>query len=337
MALEILFKNNKGSATRAQIEADKFMQRLFDHNEDVGAISSLITGQPGSCKTACLCAMTEHAMMTYPNDKIFWRSALNAPIQIFKLPKWHIYIQKGSGIRLIDRINGKDVTDKYEKNGDLTYFVDVQHLYSICKPGICNGVFFRDLYLRGIAKDSGKLMWFRFVEELLHKFEWNFVFIDEYQELIKAGSRGELYWEIDRHADVVSNARKSNVSLHSDCHQLQEIDYRVKNEYMLLTQMYGSIKDKNSPVSRKALGSIPRPTEKKGADAWISEGGNYGHITFKKVYKLAKGISVEARIVEQYEDVKRCIICNRKFIPRDEMHEICDYVCEKHSKMAEKG
>jgi len=76
-------------------------------------------------------------------------------------------------------------------------------------------------------------------------------FIDEYQELVKAGSKGGLYWEIDDHANDVSNARKSNVSLHVNCHQLQEIDYRPKNEFMLLNQMYGSIKDKHSQYLRR--------------------------------------------------------------------------------------
>jgi hypothetical protein len=336
MALEILFNGSHDSKTRSQIEADKFMKRLFDHNEDIGAISSLTTGQPGSCKTAAMCAMCEHAMFTHPNDKIFWRSALNAPIQVFKLPKWHIFIQNGSGIRLFDRITGKDITDRLISEKGITYFSTLDELYDIAKPGCCNGVFFRDLYKSNVAKDQGTIMWFRFIRFLLHKYAWNYVFIDEYQELVKAGSKGGLYWEIDEHANDVSNARKSNVALHVNCHQLQEIDYRPKNEFMLLNQMYGSIKDKHSPVSKKALGSIPRPTEAKGADAWISEGGNYGHITYEKVYKLPKHLSVEARIVEAYEDIVRCSYCNRKYIEDDSIDGFCSVYCRNNAKKAEK-
>jgi hypothetical protein len=113
---------------------------------------------------------------------------------------------------------------------------------------------------------------------------------------------------------------------------LQEIDYRVKNEYMLLNQMYGSIKDKNSPVSRKALGSIPRPSESKGADAWLSEGGNYGHITYEKVYKLPAALSIEAKLVDSYEEAIRCCYCNRKYLKEDGIDGFCSVYCKNSVK-----
>jgi len=327
MALELMFKETTEGEARPQIEADKFMRRLFSHNEDIGAISSITTGQPGSCKTAASCSMCETVMQTHPEDKIFWRSALNAPIQIFKLPKWHLYVEKDSGIRFYDRNKGVDITDNLYRNNHITYFTSFEELYNKAEAGICNGVFFKDLYLWGMTKDQGNLQWFRFIRFLLHNSNWDYVFIDEYQEMVKANSKGNLFWEIDTHADDVSTARKACVAIHANCHQIQELDYRIKPSYMLLSQMYGSLKYSGSPVSKKAIAAMHRPKESTGAEAWLSEGGNYGHIIFKKVYVLPKYLNIEARIIEEYEHTATCPYCYRKFRDDKRFSGYCSNKC----------
>ena len=336
MALELLLKNNKSEASRCMIEADKLMKRIFQHNDDVGAISSISTGQPGSAKTAALCSMAEYVQHEYPNDKIFWRSALNAPIQIFKLNNWHIHLQKGGGIRLFNRKTEKDVTDTLIEEGKASYFTDFNELYSNSQPGYVNGVFFRDLHLKGIEKDKGTLNWFRFIRFLLHKSKYQYIFLDEYQEMVKSNSRGKLFWEIDEHADDVSTARKSLVALHANCHQGFELDYRVKSGFMILNQMYGSRRDPHSPVSKTALNAMKRPTIKHGAEGWLSEGSRYGNVRFKKIYVLPKGLDIEARIVSSMEDVNVCDYCGHKFISRYENQRYCDNKCERMAIQLEK-
>jgi len=336
MALELLLKKGSMEASRCQVEAEKLIRRLFQHNEDTGAISSITTGQPGSCKTAAMCSMCDNVLVNYKKDKVFWRSALNAPIQIFKVSPWHIYIEKGSGIRLFDRKKNEDITKRLLKENKVTIFETFDQLYRKAKPGVCNCVFFRDQHIKNMEKDNGTIQWFRFIRYLLHKANWSYVFIDEYQEMVKSNSRGKLFWEIDNHADDVSTARKACVSIHSNCHQLHEIDYRCKSSYMVLNQMYGSRKDPHSPVSKRALNAMQRPTLKLGAEGWLSEGSRYGNVTFKKVYVLPKGFSIEARLVPEVEDVAQCEYCGRKYIYDTEDQRYCDKRCEYQASKVEK-
>jgi len=317
MALELVFdETEKNKKSRAEIEADLFMERIFKHDEGIGAISTLTSGQPGSVKTAANLSMVDHLINTFPHDKVFWRSALHAPIQTFKLDNpVKIWIQRGSGIRLFNRENAQDITDQLEEEGLVLYFDSIKELYTRAETGICHTVFFRDLHIRDVKKDKGTLLWFRFVRFLLSQAAWSYVFFDEYQEMVKANRKGHLYWEIDDHADDVSTARKASVGLHANLHQLHEIDYRVRSGYMISQQMYGSRKDKNSPVSKKALSSLPRPSKTTGAHAWLSEGGNYGHIIYKKIYEMPSNRNIEARLIPELEDVETCLYCHRIYVP----------------------
>ena len=321
------FSGRKKQLSRSQIEAKLFLKRIVNQNEDIGAASTLTTGSPGSAKTAVDCYISQRLMNEHPNSKIFWRSALNAPLQIFKLSNWHIYIQKGSGIRLFNRHSNRDVTDKMQKKNEVTFFSTFDELYDISKPAVCNGVFFRDLYLPGIFKDQGNLQWFRWLRYLLNREPWNYVFLDEYQEACKPNSGGPMFWEIAYHADDVSTARKACIGVHVNCHQLNEVDFRPRDCFMLMNQMYGSKHVRSSPVSRQAIASLRRPTHEHGAEGWLSEGGNYGLVTFRDVYILPPGKNIVARIVESYEDVKKCRYCNRKYVADYRSQVYCSERC----------
>ena len=322
------FSGREKTLSRSQLEAKLFLKRIINQNEDIGAISTLTTGSPGSAKTSADCTICKQLMTKHPDSKIFWRSALNAPIQSFKLPHWHIYIEKGSGVRLFNRYSNRDVTEDLQRNNELTFFSNFDELYDISKPGVCNTVFFRDLYLRGIYKDQGTLQWFRWLRYLLNREPWNYVFLDEYQELCKPNASGLLFWELEHHADDVSTARKACIGLHANCHQLSEIDYRPRNGFMLLSQMYGSRYTPSTPVSRKAISSMRRPTDRDGAEAWFSEGGNYGLVVFKDIYVLPKGKNIVARIVPELESVKICRHCGRKYVPERKNQVWCGDKCQ---------
>lgn len=315
------------SSSKEEEEARNIMNEIFEHNEDRGALSTLSMGMPGSCKTAINCAFIDYAIDHYADDKIFWRSSIGAPLQFFKTKKWHIYVQKDSGIRLFDRHTGKDMTDGFTNDGKLTVFTDYDDLYNRSKTAVCNAVFFKDIHDKELPMDRGNIFWFGFFRYLLHKYAWCHIVFDEYHELIKAGSSGRLWKEIAQHSNDVSNARKSNVVLHGNCHQTSEVDYRVLANIMVTIQMYGSRAYSHNMVNKKALGNLPKPTEKSGAWAWISTGGRFGKFKVPKVYKNPVGFSVEAQVVDEFERTKVCKQCNHIFIYERNDQIFCSKMC----------
>ena len=315
--------------SRSAIEGKTLLRRILEHNEERGAKSELTLGQPESCKSAATSFICEYFMNHYPKDFLFWRSALNAPIQIFKLPKWQLWIEKESGIHFFNRITGEDITEQLIKMRKISYFKNFDDLLKRAKPSICNGIFFKDLHYKGIKIDNGTIRWFQFIRHLLHRTIWYHVFLDEYQEMVKAGSGERMHWEIDKHSNDVSSARKSNVGIHANAHQTTEVDWRVLPSFMIIIQMYGSRPYKHSPVNKAALAALNKPNEREGAESWISEGGHFGKIMFEKVYVLPENMSIEARIVNSDEKTKICPICNHVFRYRRIDQIFCCRACQE--------
>ena len=307
-------KNKELSFSREEAEARNIMHEIFKHNDDRGALSTLSLGMPGSCKTAIDCSFSDYAMENYPDDRIFWRNAIGAPLQFVKVKKWHVYVQKESGIHFYNRKTNKDVTRKLEYAGNLTWFKDFDDLYSKAKPGICNGVFFKDLHLKNVDYDEGTMQWFRFFRYLLRKHDWVHTIFDEYHEMVKSGSSGQTWREIADHSNDVSNARKCNVVLHGNAHQISEMDYRVVSNIMVFIQMYGARNFQHNMVNKKALAALPKPREDIGAWAWVSTGGRFGKFKVPQVYKCPDNLDIDAQIIKSEEKTTICNTCNHEYL-----------------------
>jgi hypothetical protein len=327
MALHLTANNNKQQISRVAIEGRKLLDRLFSHNDDLGARSSLTFGEPGSCKTAVTCHICEHFLLQYSEDKLFWRSSLNSPLQFNKLERWHIFIEKDSGVRIFNRKTGVDITDILVEQKHISYFKTFAELERKAGKGICNAVFFKDQHLKDIDYDEGTIQWFRFIRYLLQSFSWTHVFLDEYQEMVKSGNSKKKWHEINKHSDDITRARKSNVGIHANCHQTEQLDYRVLTGFMIIIQMYGSRTFKHNMVNKTALGALREPSHTDGAEGWISEAGHYGKVSFRKIYYPAEP-SLEARIISEYESIKQCTFCERQYIPKRADQLYCDANCK---------
>jgi hypothetical protein len=330
MALVLKKKLSKpeDELSRSTVEWKKLMARILQQDNRYGAKSTLTLGQPESCKTSVTCSIAEYHMIHHPESYLFWRSALNAPIQIFKLPKWKLYTEENSGVRFYDRSNGNDITDGLREKNQLVEFTDIYDLMKKARPGICNGVFFKDLHMKKVDKDEGTIQWFNFIRHLLHSNQWYYVFLDEYQEMAKTGASENLWKEINNHSDDVSSARKANVGIHANAHQTTELDYRVLTGFMIIIQMYGARTYKHSMVTKKAIAALRKPDERYGADAWISEGSHFGRGVFKKVYVLPDGWDIEARIKKSDEKIKLCPMCNHEYIYKRIDQIYCSSACK---------
>ena len=162
------------------------------------------------------------------------------------------------------------------------------------------------------------------------------VFLDEYQEMVKAGNNKRKWHEINKHSDDITRARKSNVGIHGNCHQTEQIDYRVLTGFMIILQLYGSRPFKYNMVSKSAIGALREPTIEYGAEGWISEAGHFGKVRFTKIYEPPSR-SFEARIVEEYENIKKCSFCGRTYIPNRSDQQYCDKACKEKAYRKRKG
>lgn len=323
--------------SRPAIEGKKLLERIVLQDERYGAKSALILGQPESCKTSALCYLCEYHINHHPGSLLFWRSALNAPIQIFKLPKWHLYIEKDSGVHFFNRKNGEDITNELKRTKKLSTFLDFNDLIKKAKTGVCNGVFFKDFHLKKVKYDEGTIQWFNFTRHLLHSSTWSYLFFDEYQEMVKSGNGERMWHEIDKHSNDISSARKSNTGIYADAHQTSELDWRVIPEFMIILQMYGSRVFRHSMVSKQALSSLKKPDERFGAESWICEGSHFGKISFKKVYVLPSDMSIEARIVSEDERTKVCEICHNIFVFKRSDQMFCSRACQEKDARTRKN
>lgn len=305
-------------------QAANLLNQLFSHSESSGAVSSISFGLPGSCKTAISLVFCAYAQNHYPEDKIFWRSALNAPLQFMKLPdsNYKIYVEKDSGTRFFDRRTSLDVTSELK----VSYFSNFEQLYSMCEGGVCSAIFFKDKHIRGIGNDYGTVGWLNYLNFLLGKYAWCHVFFDEYFEVAGSGSNGALWHQLNLHARDVSNCRKSNISLHSNAHAPSDIDFRVLSKYMTTIMTWGSRPTARSPLNKAALGGLRKPDEKTGASAWASAGGAYGKFSISEVMSCDK--SYMARILPELEDTLVCPTCDRVFLREDVVDsQYCSHAC----------
>lgn len=299
MSLNLEAKSNDKDVGREVVEAQNILNDLFEHHDGYGSTSTITLGMPGSCKSTINLIMCNYVLKHYPNDKVFWRSALNAPLQFFKLDTWQIYVERGSDVNFIDRITRRNITDEL----NVIYFDTFEELYNICKPGICNALFFKDSKMDGIENDNGTLQWFNWINFLLGFYEWKYVFLDEYHEMIKAGASGLIWHKIQNHSDDVSNARKSNLGIHGNAHQMSELDSRVVQNIMCMIQAYGSKLSKHSPVNKKALHGLVKPNQNDGAYAWISIAGTFGKFRIAEVIEMPKNLSIMAKIVKSDDNI----------------------------------
>ena len=106
--------------------AKEILKRVHIHNPDYGGIFSECTGAQGSGKTSVILSFAKYTMTHFPNEKIFWRSSYDSPLQFFKIGErdFHIMVKRGSNVVFLD-------IDKKLLHIDLnaTYFDDFDDLY----------------------------------------------------------------------------------------------------------------------------------------------------------------------------------------------------------------
>lgn len=266
--------------SKPEILGGEILKRSLGRNKDYGGILAEITGAMGTSKTGTLLSFTKFTMSLHPEEKIFWREQLNAPLQIFKLGEgnYQFFIKNSANIVFRNR-------DKHLEhiNLDPVVFSTYDDLYEKAKPGIANVVFFDDNY-----------EWMDFITYLRGVGSWVNIFIDEMSDICPFSNQGSLYTRIRDFAGVMGAVRRCMMNLFYNTQTVQDIDWRIRKKVMMKIFLPGATADKKgSRVTQKAIDNLIRDPV-HGNEAFLSLGGEFGKVKFTDIFKPVPGKHIEA-------------------------------------------
>jgi len=296
--------------SKPEIEGKNLIDRLLERSLDKGGIYSEVTASQGMAKTAVLLTFTDLTRKNHPNEKIFWREQLDAPLQIFKLGegKYHFLVMEGSGAVFRDRSNHlAEVTNlpiTYFKSKEIVKTVlqgkklvpvteiipDFQDLWDKSKPGVANVVFFGD-----------EFFWLDFIHWLRNVGEWVNIFIDELADIAPAVCKGDLYHRILKFAGDMGAVRRCMMNAMTDTQTVQDVHWSVRKKVMMKIFLPGAIADKYSRVTQEAIDNLLKDNV-NGNEAYLDFGGTFGRVQFRTIYKPNQLRHIECHILPK-EDV----------------------------------
>jgi hypothetical protein len=260
------------------------LKRMHEHDEDTGGIFTLTTGSQGSAKTSVMLSFVNYTINHYPNEKVFWSSCYEAPLQYTKLkPKYiNVMVQSGTNIVFLDRKNKlKDIT----QNIKITYFTDFDDLFKKAKCGKVNAIFFAD-----------RLKWMDFIHYLRRVGEWTHIFIDELSEICPAFTAGDTWKAIGEFSINAKEIRKCLMNVHCNTQAVQDIDHRVLTKVMVKIFMPGSQKTKHSRILQQAIDNL-KEDRIKGNEGYLEYSGKFGKCQFREIFKPTN-ISWQANVIQ---------------------------------------
>ena len=268
--------------------AKLILDRIHNRDPDIGAVYTEATGMPGSAKSSINLSFVEDTCINYPNEKVFWRSIYNSPLQFLKLPKnrWHIMRQEESKVDFYDLNTGQKLDFRY------TSFTDFEDLYQKAKPGKVNAVFFQQ---------TG--FWRDFIHWQLDGtgIEWTTNVLDDYGDLVPAFSRGEEWQEVENFAQTLKDIRKCRVNVHTNTQSVTDIYYKARTKIIIAIYMFGAKASKKGRVKQSAIDRL-KLDPVRGNEAWIEYGGSiFGKTRFPRIYKPNSKYIWSARRTGKYK------------------------------------
>lgn len=246
------------------VNGAKITKRILERNPDNGAVAVEITGLQGSGKTSLELWFADTILKKYPEEMVLWRDSLNSPLQFTKIGygKYKILIEAGSQLKFAY------AETLQPANVPFTTFTDMEDLYSKCKKGKINAVYFKDEY-----------SWIDFIKYLRIQPGWQSVFLDEYEDVCPQRCRGEQWHRNEWFGNNIKLVRKQLVSVFGNTQSNMDVDVRVRNKMMIWIYLFGARVDNMSPIFQKTVSSL------KIGEAWLDWGHSiYGEVKFPAYY-----------------------------------------------------
>lgn len=244
---------------KPDVMGQKLWEKLFERNPKFGGVTCAFYGVPGSGKTSLMLQICRRIAKDYPQETIFWREPYGVPMQITNLGiPVNIFSDDKLNIRIKEMTEDSMVPTKDYK---VLHFQNPAKLLKMVEPGI-NVVYFRD-----------RLGWLRLIRRMKSNLSWQSFFLDECEDIFSSRVGGREWHLTEDFCFEVKELRKARISMYMNSQTDWDIDPRIKSKLMLECYLYGSKKNKDSPLYRGVLQDVEL------GEGWIT----YAHSLFGKI------------------------------------------------------
>ena len=244
---------------KPEVMGEELWKKLFERDPRFGGVSCAFYGVPGSGKTSLMLQICKRIAATKPNEIIFWREPWGVPVQITNIG---IPVRFFSASKLGIRIH--ELTEKGAVNNKDIKVYKFQHIGQLLdkiEPGI-NVIYFND-----------RKGWLRLFDRMKLNLTWTSVFLDEAEDIFSSRVGGKDWYLNEQFCSDIKDFRKARNSIFLNTQTDWDVDPRIKSKLMLEVFLYGSKKNKDSPLYRGVLQDIEL------GEGWIT----YAHSLFGKI------------------------------------------------------
>lgn len=235
---------------------------IMSRRESEGGATIEILGPQGSGKTSLMLNYAVRIMEENPDEIIIWKDSYQSQCQFNRLKNWEIFAEHGVDLQFRN-IYHDEVVEL-----PVTYFSDFNSLVHKMSPQQLNVVYVKDEVVGYI----------RLINYLRRHSKWQSVFIDEYKDIAPLNESGYRYKLIGALGKEMSNIRKGLVSMFCNTQAKSQIDWRVRDAFMIYSYLSGAKKDSSSSVYQQAINGL-----EKGS-SWVSWEGKFGRIHYPPYY-----------------------------------------------------
>lgn len=231
---------------------------IMSRNSASGGCLNEILGPQGTGKTSLMLNYVCRVMDENPDEIVIWRDSYDSPCQFNRLKNWEIFAERGTNLEIKD-INNNAIVDL-----PVTIFKDFDDLNSMLKPQQLNVVYVCDQVVGFISL----INFFKNVKG------WQSIFIDEYEDIAPINASGIDYRFVGALGREMKNIRKGLVSLFCNTQSKSQIDWRVRDTFMVETYLSGARKNRGTSIYQEAINKLEKGT------AWVSWEGKFGRINY---------------------------------------------------------
>lgn len=245
--------------TKPYVMGRKLWTKLFERKPKFGGITCSFYGVPGSGKTSLMLQICRQIAKENPAETIFWREPHGVPMQILNLGvPVRFFSDSETRIQIHELIpTGSVPSEDYT----VRRFRHIGELLQQVEPGI-NVVYFHD-----------RKGWLRLIQRMKSNLSWQSFFLDECEDLFSSRVGGNDWYVNEEFCAEIKEVRKARVSMYLNSQTDWDIDPRIKSKLMFEVYLYGSKKNKDSPLYRGVLQDIEL------GEGWIT----YAHSLFGKI------------------------------------------------------
>lgn len=272
---------DKKRVPKKEVLGEILITKMWERDFSAGSQFLYIVGAPGSGKTSLALGIVAKIIRQHPDELVFWRESLNAPVQFTKYPgEYQILCERRFPIVIREISAGRRIA----KNIHVRYFEGFKQLMERAHGGCLNVVYFRE-----------PEKWTEFIRYLIVYPGFQTVALDELEDIVPEFSGGDTWRKNKLFAECIKQIRKGCVTIIGNSQNIADCDHRIRKKCTMWAYLHGAVVDSASPVQSRAVQALPL------GSCWLDHAhGEYGQIRFKPFKPITQSYVVEP--VE--EDVK---------------------------------